>query len=52
MEVKVVVDSGNTVLESNETNNEFTKTITVKGLPLGPDYRINFFKPGDSKGRR
>jgi PGF-pre-PGF domain-containing protein len=32
MQVKVVVDSGSTVSESNEGNNEFTKTINVKGL--------------------
>ena len=32
MQVKVVVDSGNTVSESNEANNELTKTITVKAL--------------------
>ena len=38
MEVKAVADSGNTVLESNESNNVFTKTIKVKGLP--PDLTI------------
>ena len=32
MQVKVVVDSGNTVSESNETNNELTIPISVKGL--------------------
>jgi PGF-pre-PGF domain-containing protein len=34
MEVEVVADSGNTVLESNESNNRFPTTIKVKGLPL------------------
>lgn len=34
MEVKVVADSGNTVLESNESNNVFTKSVKVEGLPL------------------
>ena len=38
IQVKVVVDSGSTVSESNEVNNEFTKTINVKGLP--PDLTI------------
>jgi PGF-pre-PGF domain-containing protein len=32
MQVKIVVDSGSTVSESNEGNTEFTKTINVKGL--------------------
>ncbi len=32
MEVKVVADSGNTVPESNEGNNELIKTIKVKSL--------------------
>ena len=33
MEVKVVADSGNTLLERNESNNVLTKTLKVKGLP-------------------
>ena len=38
MEVKMVVDSGEAVYESNETNNQLVKIINVKALP--PDLKI------------
>ncbi|HEY3360798.1 MAG TPA: CARDB domain-containing protein [Methanosarcina sp.] len=38
MEVKVVVDSGEAVHESNETNNQFIKEINIKALL--PDLKI------------
>ena len=53
MEVKILVDSGSTVSESNEGNNELTKTVNVKGLL--PDLTIESIslnpespKPGEN----
>ncbi len=49
MEVRVVADSGNTVIESNEGNNGLPKTITVKSLL--PDLTIEsiFLSPATPK---
>ena len=53
MEVKVLVDSGTAVSESNEANNELTKTVNVKALL--PDLTIESIslnpespKPGEN----
>ncbi|RXA20419.1 PGF-pre-PGF domain-containing protein [Methanosarcina sp. MSH10X1] len=48
-EVKVLVDSGASVTESNESNNQLTKVIDVKGLL--PDLRIEslFLNPETPK---
>ena len=53
MEVKILVDSGSTVSESNEGNNELTRTVNVKGLL--PDLTIESIslnpespKPGEN----
>jgi len=35
--LKTVADSGNTVTESNETNNELTKMVTVEEAQIEPD---------------
>jgi PGF-pre-PGF domain-containing protein len=49
MEVEVVADSGNTVLESNESNNRFPTTIKVKGLPLDLTIESIYLNPETPK---
>jgi hypothetical protein len=34
--IRIVIDSGNAIIESNEGDNDFTKTITVSNLPPTP----------------
>ncbi len=49
MEVKVDVDAGNTVIESNETNNEFGTTINVKFLIPDLTLKSLSWSPGTPK---